>query len=257
MTELLEFHKIPVNQVEFILQINQPADFVMKNHPWGKVMMTKAAAEYILPLVRTIGFKDVQISEKLPKEAISLSDFRKLKLNTSAGEIRSWYYELVSQHLPQDYSRKIINVEKNTVPEVKDKIVLCLTNRYRNCFLDLKVLEGFKKYLVFLGFDSEYESFCKEFFELDRIETKDGLHTARIFNSAIGVLSNQSGNYTIAEQMKCNRILMSPEFIKMDGRIYTGPVDNLPQGGWNETVRSQGKLIPALKNLLGTSGLFS
>ena len=80
--------------------------------------------------------------------------------------------------------------------------------------------------------------------------TNDALNTALIFNSAKGVISNQSGNFTIAEQMKCPRILLTPEFHLLNGKIYMGPVNNMPQGGFFETVRTQQKLVYAVENLL-------
>ena len=105
--------------------------------------MTKSAALFLKPLLDIIGFKNVTISSEKPEKCIALEFFRDIKLNTMAGDIRSWYYTISMIHLPQDFSKKIINFEG--VDEIlKNKIVICRSSRYLNPLINWKILEEFK-----------------------------------------------------------------------------------------------------------------
>jgi hypothetical protein len=70
---------------------------------------------------------------------------------------------------------------------------------------------------------------------------------------AKGVVGGQSGLFSIAECLKVPRILVSPEFIKINGRIFPGPVNNHPMGGWNEVVVTEEKLIHMVQELINAS----
>ena len=41
---------------------------------------------------------------------INLMDFKELTINIFGGDIRSWYYNLVSNHLPKEFLKPIIKV---------------------------------------------------------------------------------------------------------------------------------------------------
>jgi len=74
------------------------------------------------------------------------------------------------------------------------------------------------------------------------------LDTAVKFVSAKGVIGNPCGLYHIAELLKVPRIYISTEW-KSNG--VKGPLTTLPIGGWNEVVRVDSHLLPAVEALLG------
>ena len=247
--ELLECLKARTCDYTFNIQINQPAEYV-GTHPYGNVMMTQASAEFMKPLIETLRFKKVTISETLPEACANISMFRKMKLNFTSGDLRYHYYELTKLHLPQDFSRNLFNyLPSNIIPELNDKILLIHTSRYNNYFLNLKELRLFQDKLLFIGLKSEHDSFQKEFFELDYLPCDDELDLALKMKSACGVIGNQSGLYALAEMLKIPRILFTSEFNKIQGILTIGPVNVNPMGGYFDTVRTQAKLIPAMENL--------
>ena len=160
--EYLEYLKIPVTMCDFNLQINQEGDRT-NNHPYGKYLMTDDAANFLLPLLKIIGFKQITISEKCPENAFDLSLFRKLMLNFAPSDLRNLYYQLIGNHLPQDYSRKLFNIS-GRFNELNNKILFSYTKRYQNPFINYKELERFKDSLLFIGLKDEYEYFIKNYF---------------------------------------------------------------------------------------------
>ena len=106
------------------------------------------------------GFKDVTISKEKPKDCIPLEEFRLKQINTMGGDIRSYYYILSKIHLPQDMSKKYINLNVKD-EKFKNKILICISDRYLNPFIDIKTLEEFKDNFCFMGLSDEYIGFVK------------------------------------------------------------------------------------------------
>ena len=215
--ELIEYLNSSINEWEFHIQTNQPAQYCAE-HPYGKVMMTNEAAQMLKPLINSLGFKEVSMGDNLPPNCVNLSNFRKMRLNLSASDLRSLYYSICYWHLPQNFSRNLFeHIPSNKYPELADRIILIHTNRYNNCFINLKYLEAFRDDLMFMGMKSEHNSFCKSFFEVDYLPIGDFLDAAEKMKSAKGVIGNQSGLYSLAEMLKVPRILLTAEF-----NVYQG-----------------------------------
>ena len=214
--------------------------------------MTKGSAEFLKPLLKILGFNDITISESIPNNVINLSSFRMLRLNLTSGNLKTHYYELYKEYLPKDFSRNYFHfMERNLYPELNDKILLIHTSRYNNAFIDLKQLKKYQEKLLFIGLESEYEAFQKEFFELDYLPTdNDATEVAYCMLSAKGVIGNQSGLFALAETLKVPRILLTAEFNVIQNRLCIGPCNVECTGGWYEYVRTQQKLSPAIENLI-------
>jgi len=144
-------------------------------------------------------------------------------------------------------------------PAYKDKILFSLTERYVNRGIDYMALKEFRDRLVFIGTNSEYRTFQKKYFELDRAELKpeDSLLTvAQYLAGAKGFMANQSGFFSLAELMKINRVLLPPDWIREEGsdgklgELVSGPKNNLPLGGWANSVSFTPKMVDAVKELL-------
>lgn len=242
------------NQETFKLHIQTNVKDMAMNmhyHPFGDVRMTEAGANYIKPLLEAQDYiEEVTISDDYTPDSgmINLDIFRKIKINFMSGDIRRWYYNLSKQHLPAEFWRPILSVDVDDT--YKDKIILCSTARYQNVFIDYKVLSKFADKFVFFGLESEYEEFKKNNFNLEFYKTIDALDAAKKIVGAKGLCSNQNGIYTIAECLKVPRILISPEVCKFNDTIHPGPHNNHPQGGWNEDVATNDKLVASVEELL-------
>jgi hypothetical protein len=216
-------------------------------HPYKNVRMTKECAIMLQPLLEYQHYiNKVYISDKTPEQCLDLDLFRKLNLNFSGGDIRSWYYALSSVHLQRNFFEKILFSPINKICE--NKIIVVNTHRYQNIYINYKLLKPFEQYLVFCGTREEYYDFkIKSGVECDHKEFKDFLEFASIVEGSKGLLGNQSGLYSIAECLKCPRILISPEFINYK---RLGPCNNNPIGGWNEVASTNQKLISCVESLL-------
>ena len=246
--ELCEACEIQLSQCTFNIQIDAPTTYVQE-HPNGNVLMTKSAALFLKPLLDIIGFKNVTISSEKPENCIALESFRNIKFNTMAGDIRSWYYTISMIHLPQDFSKKIINFDGSD-ERLKNKIVICRSSRYLNPIINWKILEEFKDDLIFMGLQSEYDTFCNDVFPIQYVKIKNALEAAVVFNSCLGTISNQNGLYCIAELMKIPRLLITSEYMMVNDTERLGPVNNIPCGGWFECIRTDKKLKSMCNELL-------
>lgn len=250
LTELKEV--IGCRFVDFHIQTNVKSNLIF-SHPNGDVRMTEKASQFLLPLLQHLSlFEKITIGDEAPKcevdeRMIDLSAAYNLSINYMAGNIEEWPYNLIRVHLPQDFSRQIIKVKKNEV--LKDKVILLKSSRYNNEALDLSILKRHSDKLVFIGLENEHKEFEERYFKIDYHKINDALEFAETANGAKGVISNQNGLYSIVELMKTPRILLSPEFIKMNGRTSYGPVNNQPQGGWFEVAATQAKFEVAIENL--------
>lgn len=232
------------------LQTNVQFNYAV-NHPNANVGFTDSNVNFCLPLLNSIRSLDkITSGDEIPKndQIIDLSAFRRLNINQAAGNICQWYYNLVNLHLPQNFSRQHIFVSPDY--RFRDKIVLARTKRYNNEFLDLSVLKKYSDNFVFIGLKDEYDEFCKLYFDVKYFKIENMLEFAQVLAGSKGIVSNQNGLYCCAELMKVPRILLTPEYMKINNKLIPGPVDNNPQGGWFEVVQSQNKLINSIENLL-------
>ena len=207
------------------------------------------AASFLQPLLaKQKSISQCDIVGKTDEKHIMLDDYRKLKLNFSASDIRSWYYNLTRCHLPREFWKPVIEVDADY--KYQNKILICNTDRYCNVHIDLNYLKEFQRHLVFVGLPHEHEAFCRNFFEVPYQPCKDMLEMAQYMAGAKGFIGNQSGIYSLAECMKIPRILLAPEFVRFNSVIIPGPHNNHPIGGWCEDVVSTEKMIAAVKALL-------
>lgn len=215
----------------------------------GEKGLSHNAAAFLHPLLSAQSFIfNCEIVERIDEKHIMLDDFRKLKLNLSASDIRSWYYNLIQCHLPQEFWRSVIEVDAN--PVFNDKILICHTPRYNNVHIDLNYLKEFKNHLVFIGLPHEYDDFCRNFFEVSYQPCKDMLEMAQYMAGAKGIIGNPSGIYSLAECMKIPRIQLVPDFVRYRSAIIPGPHNVHSAGGWHENAASNEKMIVAVKALL-------
>ena len=218
-------------------------------HPYGSVRMSRNAAEFMKPLLEEQPYiRCVTISDELPEHAIDLDRFRELKLNLSSGDIRNWYYQLTSLHLPREFWKPVLSVKTDT--KYQDKIFFSATSRYQNLYIDYTALEKYRELLVFAGTPEEYEDFSRNYFETTYVKTDTLLELAGYIAGARGFIGNQGGLFSLAECLKVPRILISPEYTVFKGIPGPGSHNNNPQGSWCEDAATTCKMIAALEEML-------
>ena len=222
--------------------------YTVDNAPPG---LGVAAADFIKPLLENLPeIGKVTIGYDLPADAneVALGNYWKQKINFGATDIRSWYYNLTTVHLPREFWKPVILADADY--RHQDKILFSYTGRYCNVHIDCGQLKQFREHLVFIGTAGEYETFCRSFFDLEYQPCENMLEMAQYMAGAKGFIGGQSGIYSLAECMKIPRILLAPEFVKSDGVIIPGPHNNHPIGGWCEDAASTEKMVFAVKSLL-------
>lgn len=132
----------------------------------GLIGMSENAVKFIKPLLESQEYiNEVTWGDNIREDnTINLMDFKELTINIFGGDIRSWYYNLVSNHLPKEFWKPIIKVEPNY--KIKDKIILTWTHRYQNVYIDYNCLQEFKDNLIFIGVKDEIDEFCKKYFNV-------------------------------------------------------------------------------------------
>lgn len=222
----------------------------MQNHPNGKFRMTIGAAKFLEDLLKSQSYiNEVTFEEKIDeRKYVNLDLFRTLPINFMSGDIRRWYYNLARMHLPADFTKPIINVEKNEL--FADKIILVYTERYKNITLDYNALKPYKDHLIFFGLPYEYELFKREYFSLEYYPTKTALEAAKLLAGAKGIIGNASGLFSLAECLKINRIFLPSEIMIYNKNTSYGPVNVHPQGGWHEVASTTEKMVDSLKELI-------
>lgn len=241
-----------INSDKFNLNIQYNVPEIMTGRQNNKIRLTLQGAKFLQPLLKSQSYiNQLTISDsfdpKVVQNGFNLDAFRVLPLNFMCSFIPEWYFTLTNVPLKRNYETPLLNVQPRT--EFKDKIVLLITERYLNAFVDLNTLKPWEDKMVFVGLDNEYQ-FIKKFVNIPRVEVKDALEVAQILKGAQLVISNPNGNYAIAELLKANRILIQPHFEKEDGNnLGLGPVNVYCYGGWFEYANTNNKLKGLMENL--------
>ena len=247
VTQFLQSLNVNPCQTQFNIPLQVP--FRQSSYPSG-VNIPMATGKFISVLLEQLGFTVTHKKKsQLPAGYIDLDLFRNPAINHLGGDNREWYYQCSPKHLPKDFYRKIFNISAQPISQLQTKIIVLKTSRYINPFIDWKKLEQFQSSLIFMGLQHQYNAFCKQIFTIPYIKVQDGLDAAIKMKSALGVLGNPSGLFALAQCLKVPRIFVSSQW---KASRVPGPIVVLPLGGWNQVIRVNQKLVPAVKQLLNT-----
>ena len=120
------------------------------------------------------------MSNSVPSDAFDLSNVRKLMHNFGSGDIREWYRCCVNDHLEIDLVKP--SLEAPFDDRLKDKIIICMSERYVPAEVNVAALKKYSDQLVFIGTDFEHQRFCQKYFEIERFAVKDALELAGLMN---------------------------------------------------------------------------
>lgn len=127
--------------------------------------------------------------------------------NMPNGLIQKWIWASIPS-LTCDLSKPWIHVEPKDDLITKDKIVVNLTERYRNPNITYFFLKEYEEHLIFAGTDKEYENFSNEYkIRCPLLKVDNFLELAECLLMAKVFLGNQSFCWNLAEAMKIPRVL--------------------------------------------------
>lgn len=218
------------------------------------VMLSNGAAEWLKPLLEAQSFiSKVTTGDNVPDGFFDLSTVRKMLHSFASGDLRRWYFVLCNDWLDEDLCYPVLEAKPDFA--LKDKVIICQSERYVPAEIDFKCLEQFKNCLVFVGTPFEHERFCSKWFNIDYQPVENALILARLMKGCKGVVSNLNGNYMLAEQLKVKRVCCWPDLMKMElgayrGRVLAGPMNVIPSGGEFATCTKTERLKKLVETLL-------
>lgn len=132
-------------------------------------------------------------------------------VNLPNGMIQSWIV-FAYPDLATDLTKPWITIEgkcpKHIEKQVKGKIIINFTERYRNTMMDYFYLKNYQSDLVFAGTEKEHWLFCNQWqLDIPRLQDKDFLEYAHALKMCRFFLGNQSTGWNLAEAMKIPRVV--------------------------------------------------
>jgi hypothetical protein len=92
--------------------------------------------------------------------------------------------------------------------QVKGKVIINFTERYRNTMLDYFFLQNYAPDLIFAGTEKEHFLFCNRWgLNIPRLEITDFLELGYALKECRFLMSNQSQSWNLAEALKTPRVL--------------------------------------------------
>lgn len=201
-------------QLNMIAQYYPGATHPVTNEMGQMVCMNRQMYDMMKPLLLTQEYiQDVEIFEG-QDITVDLDIYRgqeALFVNIPNGSIQSWamlaYPDLAYNlsepwlHLPE---KKIPSISK----QVKGKVIINFTERYRNNKITYYFLKKFQRNLIFAGTEREYLLFVNSWqLDIPRLEIKNMLEYAHAIKECKFLLGNQSVGWGLAEAQKTPRIL--------------------------------------------------
>ncbi len=218
MPALKRYYELTQRKTVLVQQINQLAAYYPGAvHPTvdekgNNVCMNKRGFDMIKPLIESQPY--IQAMEVYDGQQIHL-DFDVIRsktfVNLPHGMIQSWVM-FAFPDLAADLSKPCITIEGDCPPhileQVKGKIIVNFTERYRNQLADYYFLKNYAHDLIFAGTENEHYLFRSKWgLTIPFLQTNDFLEYAYAIKHARFFVGCQSFGWNLAEAMKTPRIL--------------------------------------------------
>ena len=218
MAAVKKFYDVTKRKVCFLQKIDQPAAYYQgavhptTNSEGATVCVNQAGFNMLKPLLESQYY--VHKTEEYNGQRIDL-DFNIIRgktfVNMPNGMIQSWVMYAFPD-LAIDLSKPWIELSgkcpANILKQVKGKIILNFTERYRNAQADYFFLKNYEPDLIFAGTEREHWLFCNQWqINIPRLEVKDFLEYACAIKYSRFLLGCQTLGWNLAESMKSPRIL--------------------------------------------------
>mgnify|MGYP001277952883 FL=1 len=196
------------HQCNLFIGVGKKIEGAYFKHPAKGVYIDNRIAKQILPLLKFQSFlNEVKIHSEENID-INLDLFRDLPISLNFNSCR-WYFHLTGVHV--DLSAPYLDSTEHK--NIKDKIVILRTFRYRNHFINYKFLNKIDDDIIFIGLKEEFEDLKKDIPKLQHYEPENFFEMSQIIKSSKFFLGNQTPAFAIAESLKVPRLLeCSPDF---------------------------------------------
>ena len=196
------------HQCNLFIGVGKKIEGAYFKHPAKGVYIDNRIAKQILPLLKFQSFlNEVKIHSEENID-INLDLFRDLPISLNFNSCR-WYFHLTGVHV--DLSAPYLDSTEHK--NIKDKIVILRTFRYRNHFINYKFLNKIEEDIIFIGLKEEFEDLKKDIPKLQHYEPENFFEMSQIIKSSKFFLGNQTPAFAIGESLKVPRLLeCSPDF---------------------------------------------
>lgn len=218
-----KFWQVTGRKIKFLQKTNNPAAYYQgATHPTTdesgvQVCVNNKMFEMIKPLVESQEY--IHSFEKFEGQEVNL-DFDVIRgktfVNMPNGMIQSWIM-IAYPDLACDLSKAWIELEgkaqRNISKQVKGKVILNFTERYRNHVIDYFFLKKYMPDLIFAGTEREHFLFCNHWqLTIPKLEEKNFLEYAYAIKESRFIMGNQSFGWNLSEAMKTPRVLEMCQF---------------------------------------------
>ena len=188
------------HECNLYIRINKPLKYYHK-HPAGNVFINEKIYNMLRPLLSSQ--KYINKVDKFNNQSIDIDFdiYREMPINLLFDNTK---YSFHVTGLQPNLSLPYIEVDSHA--QIKDKIVIQRTFRYRNHFINYKFLNDYEN-LLFIGTKEEFTDMKLEVKNLEFYDCKDFLEMANIIKSSKFVIANSSIAFPIAEGLKVPRLL--------------------------------------------------
>ena len=167
-----------------------------EKHPSGNIYINKRMYDLLLPLMKKQKFLNIVKEHNNETIDINLDLFRELPINYIFNSPR-WYFQITGEQV--DLSQPYMDAEEHK--QIKNKIIVHRTFRFRNNFINYKFLKNSKE-LLFIGLEDEYKDLKLDVPSLQLYNPKDFYEVAQLIKSCKFFLGNMSLFYPMAEALK-------------------------------------------------------
>ncbi len=218
MGALKKYHDITNRRVTVYQSTNNLAQYYAGavhptvNEKGENVCINKPMFEMLKPLIESQPY--IRSFEEYSGQAYEL-DFNVIRgktfVNMPSGALQNWI-PFAFPDLAFDLSQPWITLQGSCPPhikeQVKNKIILNFTQRYRNHVIDYYFLQNYTPDLIFAGTEHEHYIFCSKWgLNIPRLEVNDFLELAYAIREARFLLCNQSMQVNLSIAMKTPHIL--------------------------------------------------
>lgn len=218
MAAMRRYWEVTGRKVILSQVVNTPAAYYQgavhptTNDDGTQVCVNNAMFEMMKPLVESQ--KYMAKMEKYEGQSIHL-DFDVIRGKTFVGMpnlmIQSWIMYAYPD-LACDLSKPWIELPEvknhHVIKQVRNKVILNFTERYRNHVIDYYFLKKYAPNLVFAGTEREHFKFCNQWaLAIPRLDVKNFLDYAYAIKHCRFLLGNQSLGWNLSQAMGTPRIL--------------------------------------------------
>tara|TARA_Y100000590_G_scaffold468589_1_gene651901 strand:- start:5174 stop:6088 length:915 start_codon:yes stop_codon:yes gene_type:complete len=189
------------HECNLYIRINKALTKYYHKHPAGNVFLNEKIYNMLEPLIKNQ--KYVNLVEKFRDQKIDINFdiIREMPINLLFDNTK---YSFHVTGIQPDLTKPFLEAEPHS--QIKNKIVIQRTFRYRNRFINYKFLKNYEN-LLFVGTEEEFKDMKQDVENLEFYDCKDFLEMASIIKSSKFILANSSLVFPIAEGLKVPRLL--------------------------------------------------